>query len=165
MRVILKVLAVALIALIVAGCDLAPPPPPTPVPTDTPTPAPTATVTPTLGPREFINGVFCWESPIDVGEFNLLRFFDDGTVLEATVAPFADCWEARRELEPYLTLENAQAVGHGEYFLSGDLIRFELAAAHTNQVVGEVTGIYEGDKMILTKGGATQEYIRVETGD
>lgn len=151
--------------LMLAGCGLAPPPPPTAPPTDTPQPAPTATVTPTLGPREYLDGVFCWESPVDVGEFNLLRFFGNGTVLEATVAPFSDCQEAWRQMAQHMTVDAVQTFNHGEYFLSGDLIRFELAVARTNQVIGEVTGTYEVGKMTLTKGGATVEYMRVETGN
>lgn len=148
-----------------AGCDLltlAPPPPPTVIPTATASPEPTATVTPTLGPRQFINAVFCWRSPIDEGEFNLLRFFDDGTLLDATVAPFADCQEAWQAMAPFLIPERASDFGHGEYHLSGDFIRFEVAAPHSSTIVGEASGTYRPDKLVLTKGGAVQEYELVE---
>ncbi|MBM4424200.1 MAG: hypothetical protein FJ030_12565 [Chloroflexi bacterium] len=148
-----------------AACGLAPPPPPTVAPTLTPTPAPTPTATPTLGPREYIDAVFCWPSPIDAGSFNLLRFFGNGAVLDAGVEPFADCAAAWAQMKQYMTLESIDTFNHGEYYLSGETIRFELAQARTNRVIGEVTGRYLGDKMILTKGGAEElEYILVEVG-
>ncbi|HLB48490.1 MAG TPA: hypothetical protein VJL59_15905 [Anaerolineales bacterium] len=160
-------LALALLSLIMTGCDalgaIAPPPAPTAAPTDTPIPAPTSTATPTLGPREHLDAVFCWPSPIDTGSFNLLRFFTDGTVLDAGVAPFADCAEAWNQMKQYLTIENTQTFNHGEYFLSGETIRFELAAARSNKIIGEVTGVYLGDKMILSKAGAENlEYTLVQ---
>lgn len=151
-----------LISLIAAACNIAPPPPPTAVPTETPTPAPTPTATPTSGPREYIDAVFCWPSPIDEGSFNLLRFFADGVVLDASVAPFAGCAEAWSQMKQYLTIENTQTFNHGEYFLSGETIRFELAAARSNKIIGEVTGVYQEDKMILSKVGAENlEYTLV----
>jgi hypothetical protein len=156
--IVLPVLAL----LLLAGCGLAPAPPPTPVPTDTPPPPPTATVTPTLGPREYIDAVYCWPSPIDQGSFNLLRFFSNGTVLDAGVAPFADCQAAWDQMKQYMTVENTLTFNHGEYYLSGEKIRFELAAARSDTVIGEVTGVYLGDKMILTKKGAEElEYVLV----
>ena len=155
----------ALGTLMVAACGRAPLPEPTVVPTATFTPEPPATATPTLGPREFFTGVFCWKSPIDVGEFNLLRFFSDGTVLEATVAPFADCADAWGQMQEHMTLEKAQAIGHGKYYLSETRIQFELAAPNTDTIVGEVTGTYDGHELVLIKGGATQEYSRVNAGE
>jgi len=148
--------------LLLFACNLAPPPPPTAVPTVTPSPEPSPTITPTLGPREFFNGVFCWQSPIDEGEYNLLRFFEDGTVLDATVAPFGSCGEAWQQMASLMTIDRAADFGHGEYFLSGELIRFELAAPNSSQIVGEATGTLEGNRMSLTKGGALQEYDRIE---
>ncbi len=159
--------ALIILSLIITGCyalgAVAPPPAPTAAPTDTPTPAPTPTATPTLGPREFIDAVFCWPSPIDEGSFNLLRFFADGTVLDASVAPFADCQEAWNQMKQYLTIENTQTFNHGEYLLSGETIRFDLAAARSTKIIGEVTGVYFGDKMFLNKVGAENlEYTLVQ---
>lgn len=157
-RLITLSLTSILASLVLLGCNLAPPPPPTAVPTATPSPEPTPTVTLTLGPREFINAVFCWESPIDEGEYNLLRFFGDGTVLDATVAPFGSCDEAWQQMASFMTADKADDFGHGEYFLSEGLIRFELAAPHSTTIVGEASGTIDGSHMSLTKGGALQEY-------
>ena len=162
MRTTIKPIALLTVfGVLIAACGLAPAPPPTAPPTATFTPEPTATVTPTLGPREYIEDVYCWLSPVDDGEFNMLRFFGNGTVLDATVQPFSDCQDAWSTIQQHMVLENEQSYGHGQYYLSDDLIQFELAAPHSTTIVGEVKGILEGNRMILSKGGATQEYIRV----
>lgn len=153
----------ALTAVAAAACEtIAPPPPPTAPPSPTPTPEPTATITPTPGPREFIDAAYCWPSPVDQGSFSLMRFFADGVVLDAGVGPFGSCREAWEKMGGYLTPESVDTFNHGEYLLSGEAIRFELAQARTERVIGEVTGRYLGDRMILTRGGADElEYVLV----
>lgn len=157
---------VALVATGAAACEsIAPPPPPTVVPTDTPVPEPAATVTPTMGSREFVDAVYCWPSPIDAGSFSLLRFFGDGTVLDAGVGPFASCPEAWEKYGGYMARGAVDTFNHGEYFLSGENIRFVLAQARTERVIGEVTGLFLGDRMVLTRGGAEElEYVLVAPG-
>lgn len=157
----------ALVSLILAACDalgaIAPTPLPTLPPTDTSTPAPSPTPTPTMGPREYIDAVYCWKSLIDTGEFELFRFFSNGTVIGAFVSPFADCQDAWSKMAQYFTIDEVMTFNHGEYYLSGTVIRFELKQARTDTAIGEVTGIYEGDKMLLTKQGAEQlEYVFVK---
>ncbi len=162
MRITIKQIALLTVfGVLIAACGLAPAPPPTVPPTATFTPEPTATITPTFGPPEYIEAVYCWLSPVDDGEFNMLRFFGNGTVLDATVQPFTDCDDAWATVKNHMILENEQSHGHGQYQLSEDRIQFELAAPHSTTIVGEVFGTLEGSRMILTKGGATQEYIRV----
>ncbi|MBI2976253.1 MAG: hypothetical protein HYY33_04825 [Chloroflexi bacterium] len=159
-------LIAALMSLISAACGLAgiaPPPPPTVAPSPTPLPAPTLTPTPTLGPREYIDAVYCWKSRIDTGEFELFRFFNNGTVIGAFVSPFADCQDAWNKMAQYLTIDEVMTFNHGEYHLSGTVVRFELKQARADKIIGEVTGSYTGDKMLLTKQGAEQlEYIFVK---
>ena len=46
--------------------------------------------------------------------------------------------------------------------MSGDLIRFELAAPNSTTIVGHASGEIDGNMLILTKGGAIQEYIQVD---
>jgi hypothetical protein len=149
-------------AIWIGGCDLAPAPAPTTVPTITPSPEPEATVTPTFGPLVYINRVYCWLSPVDDGEFNLLRFFDDGTVLDATVQPFTSCDEAWREMAAFMTLDRRMDFGHGVYEMSGDRILFELSAPNSTTIVGTATGEFKPGLLVLTKGGAIQEYILVD---
>ncbi len=91
----------------------------------------------------------------------MLRFFGNGTVLDATVQLFTDCDDAWATVKNHMILENEQSYGHGQYHLSEDRIQFELVAPHSTTIVGEVFGTIEGSRMILTKGGVTQEYIRV----
>jgi hypothetical protein len=163
MKPIAKIILYGIFGLFIfTGCDLAPTPAPTAIPTITPTPEASPTITPTLGPREFINAVYCWVSPIDDGEFNLLRFFGDGTVLDATVAPFGSCGEAWGSMQEYMIVERMMDFGHGEYYMSGDVIRFELAPPNASEIVGEAFGEFSGGKLILEKGGATQEYEQVQ---
>ncbi len=144
---------------------IAPTPLPTVAPSETPLPAPTLTPTPTMGPREYIDAVYCWKSRIDTGEFELFRFFNNGTVIGAFVSPFADCQDAWNKMAQYLTIDQVTVFNHGEYHLSGEAIRFDLKQARTDKTIGEVTGSYAGDKMLLTKQGAEQlEYIFVNIG-
>ncbi len=158
-------LIAALMSLIIAACGLAPPPAPTAAPSATPLPAPTLTPTPTLGPREYIDAVYCWKSRIDTGEFELFRFFNNGAVIGAFVSPFADCQDAWNKMAQYLTIDQVTVFNHGEYQLSGEVVRFELKQARTDKTIGVVTGSYTGDKMLLTKQGAEQlEYIFVNIG-
>ena len=149
-RRILSILA--LLALLLSACDVLAPAVIEPTsPPATAAPAPTAT--PTLGPREFIDAAYCWESHVDVGEFELLRFFDNGVVLDAFVQPFASCADAWKQAGVGLTLEKQKAVSHGEYYLSGETIRFTLAPPGSDEVAGEVTGTYAPERLVLKKQG------------
>src|SRR3972149_708671 len=131
----------ALVSLILAACDalgaIAPTPPPTSPPTDTPTPASTLTPTPTLGPKEFVDAVYCWKSNIDSGSFGLIRFFGNGMVIDVSVAPFGSCDEAWSQMKQYLTLDAINTVNHGEYHLSGTTVRWSLAAANSSTIIGD----------------------------
>ena len=164
-----SMLAAILAAALAAGCDtlasIAPPPAATLAPSQTFTPAATATVTPTPGPREFIDAAFYAASVIDVGTFDIIRFFVDGTVLDVHVSPFSDCLDAWRAMRSQLTLENQMAVRHGEYFLSAGQVHYELAAPNSTNPAGEATGQIVGSKLTLTKSGDTVEYIQVGLND
>ncbi len=130
----------AVIAL--AACDaIAPPPPPTAAPTDTPTPAPSPTPTPTMGPREYLDAAACWPSPIDTGEFNLLRFFNNGIVLEATVAPFADCQAALERYEQwYEELYRNRAMINEIEGILAEIQRLERLDAWNRAIEGRTRG-------------------------
>jgi hypothetical protein len=158
-----------LILLLVTGCSvlqsIAPPPEATPIPTDrtefTPTP-----IEPTLGPKEFIDAVYCWESHVDDGEFNLIRFFMDGTVIDLFVQPYNNCQDAWAATEAYITVDKKNNFNHGEYHLSGDRIVFSLAGANSNVTAGEIKGSYLGEKMVLNRQGAEEwEYIQIVGGE
>jgi len=152
---------VTVIAL--AACDvIAPPPPPTEMPTPTSPPLPTLTPTATLGAKEFISAVFCWQSSLQRNTYSLMRFFTNGLVLEAGVEGFPTCQAAWAQLQSYMTLDKEMTFNHGQYHLSKQTIRFELAAPNSTKVVGEVNGTYFGNKMIVTKLGVKDmEYILV----
>lgn len=154
-----------ILALVLSGCDvmkaIAPPPQAIIIPTETVTPA-AATVTPTFGAPEYIDTAFCWESHIDEAEFNLIRFFPNGTLIDVFVQPYRDCMEAWNETESYYTTSALEKFNHGEYHLSGDRIKFTLIKANGTEVIGEVNGTYLVDKMLLRRQGAEEwEYVRV----
>jgi hypothetical protein len=154
-----------LIALVLSGCDVlravAPPPQSTVVPTTTYTPV-MLTATPTFGPPEYIDTAFCWESHIDDNEFNLIRFFSNGKLIDVFVQPYQDCPDAWTKTESYLTLSSLEKFNHGEYHLSGDRIKLTLFKANSSEEIGEVYGTYMMDKMFLSRQGAEEwEYIRV----
>ena len=162
---LLLLTGVVLVSLILAACDalgaIAPTPLPTLPPTDTPTPAPALTPTPTLGPKEFVDAVYCWKSNIDTGSFGLIRFFGNGMIIDVSVAPFGSCDEAWAQMKQYLTLDAVTTVNHGEYHLSGTTVRWALAAANTSTIIGEVNGTIEGSKLLIVKEGAELEYIQL----
>jgi hypothetical protein len=149
----------AILLLAVSGCDvlegIAPSPEPTTVPTETITP-PTETPEPTMGPPEFIDAAYCWESHIDEAEFNLIRFFPNGTLIDVFVQPYPDCQTAWEKTEKYLVPESLEQFSHGEYHLSGERIKFTLIPAYQEEVVGEVNGKYLVDKMLLIRQGSDE---------
>ena len=151
------------VVIALTACDMiAPPPPATEMPTPTSPPLPTLTPTATLGAKEFINAVFCWASTLQRNSYSLMRFFSNGVVLEAGVEGFPTCQAAWTQLQSYMTLDKEMTFNHGQYHLSKQTIRFELAAPNTTKVVGEVNGTYLGNKMIVTKLGVKDlEYMLV----
>jgi len=168
MRIYRVLFMFAILCVMAAGCsalqEIAPAPPATLAPTNTPL-HPTATPEPTFGPLEYIDAAYCWESHIDVGEFNLERFFPDGTVIDVFVQPYASCQEAWEKTKDYLTVDSASAFNHGSYMLSGEHIRFTLSPPGSDQASGEVNGFYYGDSMRLIRQGAEEwEYIQVYGG-
>jgi hypothetical protein len=160
-------LLIFLLLLVLSACsvveDIAPPPPDTPVPT---APAEAPTPRPTLGEREFIDAVFCWESHIDEGEFNLIRFFPSGDLIDVYVQPYDSCESAWAATRDYLTEESLMRFNHGTYHLSGEWIAFTLSPANSSEVVGEVTGTYGVVTMRLARlGSEARDYILLEQGD
>ncbi len=151
------------VVISLTACDvIAPPPPATEIPTPTSPPLPTLAPTATLGAKEFINAVFCWASTLQRNTYSLMRFFSNGLVLEAGVEGFPTCQAAWTQLQSYMTLDKEMTFNHGQYHLSKQTIRFELAAPNTTKVVGEVNGTYLGNKMIVTKLGVKDlEYVLV----
>lgn len=167
--IILFVLCIALAAL-AAGCDalqaIAP------LPQATIAPSPTAIINtptsfPTLGNLEYLNAAFCLEDDPDNDddEYNVLRFFPSGVVLEVKVQGHGSCQVTWDYIAPYLIETATDTFNHGEYQLSGSQIRFALAPANSDQMAGIVTGRYEADKMILQQQGVGMEYILVYGGN
>jgi hypothetical protein len=159
------VASIIILALILSGCDVmravAPPPQSTIAPTETITPI-MLTATPTFGAPEYIDTAYCWESHIDESEFNLIRFFSNGKLIDVFVQPYQDCPDAWSKTESYLTLDSLEKFNHGEYYLSGDRIKITLIKANSSEEIGEVYGTYLVDKMLLQRQGAEEwEYTRV----
>ena len=170
MKVCLKIFLLLIVAALSAGCDaiggIAPPPESTTAPTaagETAAPSPE----PTLGDPEFIGAVYCWESHIDEGEFNLIRFFPSGNLIDIYAQPFASCEDAWNSLGEYLVEESLMQFNHGTYHLSGEWIVFNLAPPNSDQVAGEVRGEYAVQSMHLFRAGADEprEYILIYTGE
>jgi hypothetical protein len=165
---IVLTLSIALIPL-AAGCAalqrIAPLPQATPVLTPTAT-LDTPTILPTLGTLEPLDAAYCLEPAPDSHdpEYNLLRFFPGGMVLEATVQGKASCPETWTYIAPYLLETSTDTFNHGEYQLSASQIRFTLAPPNSTKAVGTVTGSIEGDKMILQRQGTEMIYVRVYGG-
>ena len=94
-----------LYCVLVTGCsvidEVAPPPADTPVPTEAEN-QPTNTPLPTLGEPEYIDAAYCWESHIDEGEYNLVRFFPSGSLIDVFVQPYSDCADAWANTREYL---------------------------------------------------------------
>jgi hypothetical protein len=165
---ILLLIALVICILSIAGCSALQDVAPLPAATEVPTPVailPTATPEPTLGPKEFVDSAYCWKSHIDEGEYNLLRFFRNGTVVDVFVQPYQDCKDAWNKTKAYLTETSIDKFNHGEYHLSGSRIKFTLKQAKTEKVIGEVKGDYSPEKMLLQRQGAENwEYISVYGG-
>lgn len=157
------------LVLFLSGCNvmesIAPQPEATPIPTTSvalPTPEPTAT----LGEREYISAVYCWESHIDDGEYNLVRFFPSGWLIDVFVQPYASCEEAWEASKQYLNEESLAQFNHGEYYLSGDQIRYTLSPPNSEEISGTIAGTYTGGAMMLNRvGSETREYIRITSGE
>ena len=159
-------IAITLISsLIISGCDVikavAPAPESTVAPTPTSTPI-MLTATPTFGAPEYIDTAYCWASHIDDSEFNLIRFFSNGKLIDVFVQPYQDCPDAWTQTESYLTLASLEKFNHGDYYLSGNRIKLTLIKANSTEEIGEIYGTYLVDKMLLRRQGAEEwEYIRV----
>ena len=155
-------------ALFLSGCDviqnIAPPPNPTTIPTEV-SKLPTITPDPTMGTLVTIDAVYCWMSDIDEAEYNLLRFFPSGTVIDVMLQPFSSCEDAWQKSKQYLAEDQQMKFNHGTYQLSGSWIMFKLAPAGSSTTAGGVKGNYSLEKMMLIRQGADQrEYVRVNLG-
>jgi hypothetical protein len=157
------------LVMLAVGCnalkEIAPLPQATiePTPTtliDPPTPLPT------LGALEYLDAAYCL-APETVNidaEFNLLRFYPNGVVLEMTVSGYGDCQEAWQKTSPYLSVTATDTFSHGEYQFSGSFIQFWLAPAGSNKAAGTVAGKYTGDKLLLQRQGTEMDYSLVFGG-
>jgi hypothetical protein len=126
----------------------------------------TPTALPTLGNLEYLDATYCLipeTSNLDA-EYNLLRFFSNGVVLEMTVQGYSNCQEAWQKTAPYISATATDTFSHGEYQFSGSLIQFWLGPAGSNQAAGTVTGKYAGDTLILQRQGAEMIYTLVYGG-
>jgi hypothetical protein len=145
--------------------NIAPPPAATEIPTpksEDPTPTPE----PTLGEPEYISAVYCWESHIDDGEYNLIRFFPSGNLIDINAQPFNSCEDAWKSTGKYLVEESLMKFNHGTYHLSGTWIVFNLAPPNSDEVAGEVKGEYSMETMHLYRiGSDPRDYILIQTGD
>jgi hypothetical protein len=165
---ILFILLLILVCL-ATGCDtfqaIAPLPQATAIPTPT-TAISTPTPLPTLGVLEPLDAAYCLEPATDSHdpEYNLLRFFPSGVVLEVTVAGQNSCPETWNYIAPYLLETATDTFNHGEYQYSSSQLRFALAPANSDQMAGTVTGRIEGDEMILQRQGTEMIYIFVYGG-
>lgn len=157
----------ALMTLI--GCDLlkavAPAPETTPIPTQISI-LPTPTPEPTLGDLEYIDAVYCWVSHIDDAEYNLIRFFPSGALIDVFVQSYDSCDEAWQKSAAYLTEDKLMNFSHGKYQLSHEWIIFTLSASNSDEVVGQVKGDYSPERMLLTRQGSVErEYLLVNMGE
>ncbi|MFH1523995.1 MAG: hypothetical protein ABIF04_03445, partial [Chloroflexota bacterium] len=157
-----------ILASLVAGCNALRAVAPLPEPTISPTPTTilyTPTPLPTLGTLEYLNAAYCFDDdPNPDDEYNLLRFFRSGVVLELKVQGKGSCQASWDYVSPYLIETATDTFNHGEYQLSGSQIQFTLAPANSDEVAGIVTGRYEGDKMLLQQQGVSMEYVLVYGG-
>jgi hypothetical protein len=154
---------------LISGCSLfdaaAPALEATPISTQT-VALPTPTTEPTMGELEYIDAVYCWVSHIDDAEFNLIRFFPSGNLIDVFVQGYGSCEEAWQKSAAYLTEDKLMNFNHGEYQLSNEWIIFTLSAANSEEVVGEVKGDYSPERMLLTRQGSEQmEYLFVNMGE
>jgi len=170
MRVRYYFLPVLAVLFILSGCSILENialPPDSTTPQTTAGEAAAPSPEPTLGDPEFIGAVYCWESHIDEGEFNLIRFFPSGNLIDIYAQPFASCEDAWNSLGEYLVEESLMQFNHGTYHLSGEWIVFNLAPPNSDQVAGEVRGEYAVQSMHLFRAGADEprEYILIYTGE
>ena len=85
MKIRLHLLFLLVIGVLITSCSIVENIAPPPAATEIPTPKnedPTPTPEPTLGEPEYISAVYCWESHIDDGEYNLIRFFPSGNLID-----------------------------------------------------------------------------------
>ena len=166
-KILLMILMIT--CILVSGCsvinEVAPPPPDTPEPTDSVS-QPTNTPLPTLGEPEFIDAAYCWESHIDEGEYNLVRFFPSGLLIDVFVQPYTSCAEAWANTKEYLIEESLMNFNHGEYHLSENQIRYTLSPPNSEEVSGEILGTYTINSMLLNRVGSDERvYILITTGE
>jgi hypothetical protein len=166
-----KFLLISLLVLMlfISGCSVlesvAPPPEATPIPTEKEV-QPTSEPTAPLGEREYISAVYCWESHFDDGEFNLVRFFPSGWLIDVFLQPYASCEEAWEASKQYLVEESLSQFNHGEYHLSGDKIQYTLSPPNSNEISGTITGTYSVGAMTLNRVGSEErEYILITSGE
>lgn len=166
--IILFILCVAIVVCM-TGCDALQAIAPLPQATIAPTPTAvinTPTPFPTLGNLEYMDAAYCMDKGPgnDDDEYNLLRFFPSGMVLELKVQGKGSCQASWDYVAPYLIETATDVFNHGQYQLSGSQIQFALAPAGSDQVAGIVTGRYEADKLVLQQQGVGMEYILVYGG-
>lgn len=169
MRYFYLVCTLMLSLLVASSCDLISAAAPIPEATlkATPTEAlATPTPEPTLGDLEYIDAVYCWVSHIDDAEFNLIRFFPSGSLIDVFVQGYSSCDDAWKKSAAYLTEDKLMNFNHGTYQLSGEWIVFSLAAANSDEIAGEVRGSYSSERMLLTRQGSEErEYLFVNMGE
>ena len=164
MNLIYKFLSLMITLLIITSCTQLPalaPPENTPQPSNT-AKIPTNTPEPTLGQLEYIDAVYCWVSHIDEGEYNLIRFFPSGNLIDVFVQGYESCHEAWVATGSYLTEDKIMNFSHGQYQLSHEWITFTLSAINSNEVVGNVKGQYSPERMLLSRQGSEErEYLAI----
>ncbi|NPV87333.1 MAG: hypothetical protein HPY45_15145 [Anaerolineae bacterium] len=159
-------LLAAVFVWLLSACDVmqlaAPPPEPTQPPTLT-VPIPTLTPLPTLGAARALDAAFCWKSPIDEDEFNIVRFFPGGEVIDLFVQGYGSCQESWKAVAGYLSPATMSRYNHGTYQFDGKEVRFALAPPNSDQLMGTISGrMQEDGKLLLQRQGAeTWEYTLV----
>lgn len=165
----MKILLSAFIGLfLLTGCNILNAIAPVPAATSAATPTtslPTPSPEPTMGELEYIDAVYCWVSHIDDAEYNLIRFFPSGKLIDIFVQGYASCEEAWQKSAQYITEDKLMNFSHGEYRLSNEWITFTLSAINSKEIVGEVKGTYSPERMWLTRQGSEKrEYVVVVEG-
>ena len=169
MKIRLHLLFLLVIGVLITSCSIVENIAPPPAATEVPTPKnedPTPTPEPTLGEPEYISAVYCWESHIDDGEYNLIRFFPSGNLIDIYAQPYTSCEDAWQGTGSYLVEESLKQFNHGTYHLSGTWIVFNLIPPNSEDVAGEVKGDYSVETMRLYRVGSDpRDYILLNTGD
>ena len=167
---IFLLVAVILIILLIAGCNVLQQIAPLPDSTFDPTPT-KAVVTPTplpsLGELTALSAAYCLPPAPDAHEveFTFLRFFRSGVVLQVTVKGQKSCSEAWAYIDPFLKESATDTFNHGEYQHSEGEVRFALAAAGSDKMSGMLTGWIEDDQLIMQQQGTEMIYDRVYGGE